>query len=165
MLQGRDSLLHQSIVQEKGYSGRISGGINAGLGNMFDYCGPMLWTADLIHDSDVDPETILSVVDGHIGKLVNEPVDKETLDRVMIKMRSGFYNTVGSYYKVGLIDLLACFSLFDDRPELVNTVEEEFKKVTPDLIQETAKQYLRPENRTVLTVIPGAEGDGKGGEV
>ena len=42
MVQGQDSRLYQALVQQKGYTGNVSGGINIGLGNMFDYNGPML---------------------------------------------------------------------------------------------------------------------------
>jgi predicted Zn-dependent peptidase len=35
-------------------------------------------------------------------------------------------------------------------------LEDEFKKVTPALIKKTAKEYLRPENRTILIIDPKA---------
>ena len=38
--------------------------------------------------------------------------------------------------------------------EAVNRIESEFAKVTPELIQRTAQEYLRPTNRTVLTIVP-----------
>jgi zinc protease len=40
----------------------------------------------------------------------------------------------------------------------VNRLEAEFAKVTPELIQRTAQEYLRPTNRTVLTVLAGKKG-------
>ena len=52
----------------------------------------------------------------------------------------------------GLADLLARFALFDDNPARINTLVSEFEKVTPQLIQKTAQDYLGPENRTVLVV-------------
>jgi predicted Zn-dependent peptidase len=54
LLQGNDSKLYQALVQKKGYTSTVSGGINY-LGNMFNYKGPMLWMGDLIHDSTVPP--------------------------------------------------------------------------------------------------------------
>ena len=35
-------------------------------------------------------------------------------------------------------------------------LEGEFAKVTPELIQRTAQEYLRPTARTVVTVVPGS---------
>src|SRR5437763_5335345 len=43
LLEGDDSLLHQELVQKRGMTGTVEGGINL-LGNMYDYNGPMLWT-------------------------------------------------------------------------------------------------------------------------
>ena len=40
---------------------------------------------------------------------------------------------------------------------MINRVEEQFRKVTPDLIQKTAQKYLAPSNRTVLVIEPKAE--------
>ena len=54
------------------------------------------------------------------------------------------------------MDLLASFALFDDNPARVNSLVAEYEKVTPALIQKTAQEYLRPENRTVLLIQPGA---------
>jgi zinc protease len=48
--------------------------------------------------------------------------------------------------------MLASFALFDDNPARINTLVSEFDKVTPALIQKTAQEYLRPENRTVLVL-------------
>ncbi|HEX7046663.1 MAG TPA: pitrilysin family protein [Gammaproteobacteria bacterium] len=152
LLQGDDALLVQKLVQEKGYTAEVSGGINL-LGNMFNYNGPMLWTASLIHDADVDPEAIMTATNEVIEKLRTEPVDQETLDRALVKMRSSLYDTLGGFYGFGRADLLAAFALFDDNPARINELEAEFREVTPALIQKTAQEYLRPTNRTVLKLV------------
>ncbi len=156
LLQGDDSRLYQELVQKRGLTGGVSGGINAALGNMFNYNGPMLWMADLIYDSSTSADTILSVIDQTIDSLQNNSVGQETLDLAMVKMRSSLYNEIGGLYGFGKADLLASFALFDDNPEAINQLEENFKKVTPELIQQTAQNYLRPTNRTVLIVDPQA---------
>ena len=55
---------------------------------------------------------------------------------------------------IGKINLLACFALFDNNPARINTIESEFKKVTPELIRQTAQKYLSPNNRTILIIEP-----------
>ena len=50
--------------------------------------------------------------------------------------------------------MLASFALFDDDPARVNTLDEKFRQVTPELILKTAKEYLRPGNRTVIELQP-----------
>ena len=53
-------------------------------------------------------------------------------------------------------DLLAAFALFDNDPAKINTLEDGFAAVTPDQIMKTAAEWLRPTNRTIYTVVPGA---------
>ena len=156
LLQGNDSKLFQSIVQEKGYAGEIGGGINALLGDMYDYNGPMLWSASLIHDASISPDSIISAIDQQISSIQSQPVDPATMNRALIKLRSSFYDNVGSYWGFGRANMLACYALFNDNPALINSLEDQFRKVTPELVQKTAQEYLRTTNRTILTIIPKA---------
>lgn len=150
LVQGEDSLLYQELIKNKNYGSGISGGINGYLGNMFNYNGPMLFSVDLIHDPQFTAQEILAAVDKVIEKVQKEPVDQKAIDRSIVKMRSGFYDTLTQFGGVGRADLLACFALFDDRPQKINEIEDNFRKVTPALIQKTAKEYLRKTNRTVV---------------
>ncbi|WP_239022971.1 M16 family metallopeptidase [Pontibacter mangrovi] len=156
LLEGDDSRLYQALVQDKGYTGSVSGGINY-LGNMFNYNGPMLWMGDLVYDKTVSADSILSVIDGEIEKLRQNGVSQEQLDLAMVKMRSSLYDQVSQMYGFGKADLLATFALFDNDPERINRLEEEFSKVTPALMQQTVEKYLRPTNRTILIINPQAQ--------
>lgn len=155
LLQGDDSKLHQELVQDRGLTGNVSGGINM-LGNMFNYNGPMLWMANLTYDKETAADTVLAAIDKTIHSLQHEPVSQDLLELATIKMRSNLYDNISSMYGFGRADLLASFALFDDNPEKINEIESEFKKVTPELIQHTAREYLRPTNRTTLIVDPQA---------
>jgi len=53
-----------------------------------------------------------------------------------------------------LMHLLACFSLFDGEPQLVNTILDGFLQVTPEQVQAAAKKYLRKENRSIVFRAP-----------
>lgn len=152
LLQGQDSKLSTKLVQEKGYTGNVSGGINY-LGNMFNYNGPMLWMADLIYDQSVSADSIVAVFDESISELSG--VTREDTELAIIKFRSSFYNIIGGN-GVGRADLLAVFALFDDDPSRINKLEDGFRKITPDLIRKTAAEYLRPQNRSILIVDPKA---------
>jgi zinc protease len=155
LLQGEDSLLHQELVKKRGLSANVPGGINL-LGHMFNYNGPMLWMGYLFHDNGKTPDEILAAVDTVIEGVQTKPVDKATLDRALVKLRSGFYDALTQFNGFGRADLLASLALFDDKPERINTLEAEFRKVTPELLQKTAREYLRKTNRTVLTIEPAA---------
>jgi zinc protease len=153
LVQGNDSLLYQELVQKRGLTAQVNGGINY-LGNMFDYDGPMLWMADLTYDPTTTPDTILQAVDTVMEPLRSKSVDAEMLNRARVKLRSNLYDTMNQFSGFGLADLLASFALFDDDPARVNTLEGQFSKVTPELIQKTAQEYLWPTNRTVLVDQP-----------
>ncbi len=155
LIEGDDSLLHQELVQKRGFTGGVEGGINL-LGNPYDYQGPMLFIADLMYDPSTKPDDILSAIDGVIEPLRAKPVDQKTLDRAMVKARSDLYDNFGQQGGFGLVDILASFALFDDNPGRVNTLVPQLEKVTPELLQKTAQEYLRPTNRTVLKVEPKA---------
>ena len=157
LIQGQDSRLYQALVQERGYSGSVDGGINSGLGNMFNYNGPMLWDGSLFYDNNVSADSIIAVVDREIKKLETQGINQEMLDLAMVKMRSSLYDQISQLYGFGKADLLASFALFDNDPSRINKLESEFKKVTPALMQKTIREYLRPTNRTILTVNPQAK--------
>jgi zinc protease len=151
LVQGDDSLLHEELVKRRAFTGEVEGGINE-LGNMFNYNGPMLWMASLIHDNSAKPDDIVSAIESVIERLQTKPVDQATLDRALIKLRSNLYDQLGTLNGFGQADLLASFALFDDNPARINDLEAQFRKVTPQLIQKTAQEYLRSTNRTVLVV-------------
>jgi zinc protease len=153
--QGQDSKLYQALVQQKGYTSAVGAGINIGLGNMFDYNGPMLWTSNLIHDASVPADSIISQYDLAVADIANNTTP-EDLQLAIVKMRSGLYDAMGGTFGIGKVNLLACFALFDDDPARINTLETDFKKVTPELIKKTAQKYLTPANRTILTIEPKA---------
>ncbi|HTE34573.1 MAG TPA: pitrilysin family protein [Chryseolinea sp.] len=152
LLQGQDSKLVDKLVQKKGYTGNVNGGINY-LGNMYNYNGPMVWMADLVYDAAVPADSIIKVFDEAIGELSN--VSKEDTDLAIVKLRSAFYGTIGGN-GVGRADLLASFALFDDDPSRINNIEDEFRKITPEIIKKTAEEYLRATNRSIMIVDPKA---------
>ena len=156
LLQGKDSRLYQALVQSKGYTDDVNGGINADLGNLFDINGPAFFQATLFHDKATPVDAIIAAFDAEIEKLRAAPLDQATLDLARVKARSWLYGQMEDFFGFGKANLLASFALFDDDPGRINTLETEFAKVTPELIQKTAQEYLRKGNRTILTV-PGKE--------
>ena len=153
LASGKDSWLYQDLVQTRGVTGSVSSSMNL-LGSMFDIDGPTLYMAWLFHDKDKSADDIVKALDEQIVKLQSAPVDTETLNRARVKMRSALYDEIEGFFGFGRANLLASFALFDDDPNKINRIESEFAKVTPALIQKTAQEYLRPTNRTILTIVP-----------
>ena len=153
LASGKDSWFYQDLVQKRGLTADVNSSVNA-LGNMFNIAGPTLWTTWLFHDKDKSADEILAALDADIEKLRTQRVDQATIDRARVKMRSTMFDEIEGLFGFGKADLLASFALFDDDPNHINRIESDFNAVTPELIQKTAQEYLRPTNRTILTVVP-----------
>jgi predicted Zn-dependent peptidase len=159
LVQGEDSMLYQELVKNKNYASGIGGGINSGLGNMFNYNGPMLFDVNLIYDDKFQSQEVLASIDKVIAEVQAKPVSQDVVDRALVKLRSGLYDTMTQFGGFGRADLLASYALFDDKPDNINQIEANFKKVTPALIQKTAQDYLRKTNRTIVMIKPGKGAD------
>jgi predicted Zn-dependent peptidase len=151
LVQGRDSALHRKLVLEKGLTGEVEGGVNL-LGNPWNYQGPMLGIVNLVHDEQHGPDEILAAIDEAIAPFLGAPVEAEALARAKVKARAAFYDELEKQSGFGLADLLASHALFDDDPGNVNRIEPALEAVTPELVLATAREWLRPTNRTVLVV-------------
>lgn len=156
VLGGGDARLRQQLINQQGVAEAINGGINL-LGTPFNYNGPMLWSIDVMHDESVDSQAVLDQIDLAIDALRTVPVTSDDLDRTRMKLMTSFYGQLDYSTRFGLADLLASFALFDDDPSRVNNITAGFEQVTPELILSTAREYLRPTNRTVLQLVPGVD--------
>ena len=154
LVQGQDSRLYQKLVRDTAITSGVQGGMNIGLGNMYNYRGPMLWTVALIHDPSKSQAQITAAVDDVINDVRTHPVSADELERARTKIRSSLYNLADPSTRFGLIDLLAVGAMWENDPRWVNHLEAGFDKVTPALILATAKEYLRPANRSILLREP-----------
>lgn len=152
LIQGDNALLQKKLVDELGYTSNVGGGINY-LGTMFNYNGPMHMMFDLTYDNETSGEQVLTAIDEVMAGL-QKGITQEMLDNALVKMRSQLYSNLGSSYGLGRADLLATFALFDDNPGRINDLESEFRKITPEIMTRTVKEYLRKTNRTILTLNP-----------
>ena len=157
LLQGDDSALHQELVNRRGVTGDVGGGMNF-LGNMYNAQTPLLWTASMIHDAAYDTEAVLEAFDTALEPLRAAPMGADAFERAMTKARSSYYESLTStvYPGFGRADLLAAFTLIDGDPGLINGVDERYAAITPELVHEVARDYLRPDGRAVLSVNPTA---------
>ena len=155
LAQGQDSRLYGKLVRETGIAGSLQAGINIGLGNMFNYNGPMLWTVGFVHDPAKTPDQIKAALDQVIEDVRTRPVPQAELDRARTKLRSQLYTLADPSTRFGLIDMLAVGAMWENDPNWVNSLEAGFNRVTPELVLATAREYLRPTNRTILLFQPG----------
>jgi predicted Zn-dependent peptidase len=156
LVQGDASRLHQKLVQEKGYGPFVGGGINWPLGNIYNYNGPMITTMYMIHGAEHDPATITADLQAIVEDIQENGITDAELERAKTQLLSSLYDTLGDGNRLGLVDLLASFALFEDNPDRINGLSEELDVVTPELIRKVANEYLRTTNRSVIELVPGA---------
>jgi predicted Zn-dependent peptidase len=163
LVQGQDSRLFEELVRKRNLTGGVQGGINIGLGNMYNYNGPMLWTVAFVHDASKSREEITAALDSVIEGVRTSPVTAGELERARTKIRSNLYNLADPSTRFGLVDLLAVGAMWENDPNWVNRLEAGFARVTPELILATAREYLRPTNRSILVIEPAGAAAAKTG--
>jgi predicted Zn-dependent peptidase len=114
----------------------------------------------LIHDPGKSHEEITAAIDAVIEDIRANPVSAAELARARTKIRSSLYNIADPATRFGLIDLLAVGAMWENDPKWVNRLEAGFDRVTPELIQATAREYLRPTNRSILVIQPAPQPTG-----
>ena len=153
ILQGDDSSrFYQRLVKGKEISLDWAGGINFELGNEFDYDGPMLMVSRTTYKPGHTGDEILKEVDDVIREMQEHGVTAKELADAKVRFRSNFYDEIESTQ--GRANLLASFALFNDNPARINEVVKQFDAVTAAQVQEVAKKYIVPTNRTAIDRVP-----------
>jgi len=152
---GRAGRIHRELVLEKQIAVEADGGVD----DVFGYNGPSQLTTRILHKPEYTAEQTLAAFDEVLREVKEKGISEEELQQLKVKWRSDYYSTLeggrGGYMpRYGLMHLLACFTLFDNEPQLVNTVLEGFLAVKREEIQAVAKKYLRPENRAIVFRTP-----------
>jgi zinc protease len=152
---GRAGRIHRELVLEKQIAVEADGGVD----DVFGYNGPSQMTTRILHKPEYSAEQTLAAFDEVLREVQEKGISQEELDQLKVKWRSDYYSTLeggrGGYMpRYGLMHLLACFTLFDDEPQLVNSILDGFLAVKRDEIQAVAKKFLRPENRAVVFRTP-----------
>jgi len=152
---GRAGRIHRELILEKQIAVEADGGVD----DVFGYNGPSQMTTRILHKPEYSAEQTLAAFDAVLHEVQEKGISQEELDQLKVKWRSDYFSTLeggrGGYMpRYGLMHLLACFTLFDNEPQLVNTILESFLVVKPDEIQAVAKKYLRAENRAIVFRAP-----------
>jgi zinc protease len=152
LIEGRDSWMHRALVDERNLTEAIYGGLSTRHGSMYTINGPNFWTAFAFYDKSQSPDSLLAVMDRQIALLQEAPVDSVTLARAITKARADFYAELSAGRNEGVVDMLGQLALFGDNPARINYIEDKFRQVTKERVLTTARQYLRPQNRTILVL-------------
>ena len=107
---------------------------------------------EIQHD---DLERRVQTLDDRERSLVQQA---DELKQAKVNFRSSFLENLESGSGFGRADLLAALALYDDDPNRINTILSDLDKVTTAEVQQAAKKYLAPANRTSIDRRPAAGG-------
>jgi zinc protease len=147
---GRAGSMYRDLVLEKQVAVEADGGID----DLFGYNGPTQMVTRILHKPEYSSEKTLAAFDAVIQEIRRSGISEDELEQLKVKWRSDYFSTLeggrGGMPRYGLMHLLACFTLFDDEPQLVNAILDGFLAVKGEEIQEVASKYLRPQNRAIV---------------
>jgi zinc protease len=156
---GRAGKLYRELVLEKQVAVELDGGID----DIFGYNGPTQMVTRILHKPEYSSEQALAAFDEVIREIQDKGITADELAQLKVKWQSDYFSLLesghGGMPRYGLMHLLACFTLFDDEPQLVNTVLDGFLSVKREDIQAAAKKYLRKEKRAIVFRTPVAPAD------
>jgi len=159
LVSDESAKLYQALIKENQIAANVQGGFNYGLGNNFDYNGPMLYTFRVDYRPDLKGADVMKVVDKVINAIQEHGISDEELKQAKVNFRSSFLESLEAGGGFGKADLLAALALYDDEPDRINTILGELEKITAVDVQQAATKWLVPANRTSIDRRP--EGGGK----
>ena len=147
---GRAGRIYRSLVLEKQIAVDTDGSAD-----IFDTNGPTQMVTRIFHKPEFSADDAMAAFDDAIAELQDRQISAEELDAVKVKFTSDYYSSLESGMgahmpRFGLMHYLACFTLFDGDPNLINTALDGFLKVTPGEVQAFAKKYLVRGNRAIV---------------
>ena len=164
---GRAGRIYHQLVLEQQIAVDTSGGIQYPVGDLFDYNGPTLMVSRVLYKPEVSDDQALAAYDAVLEAVREEGIGGDELQQCKVKFRSDYISNLegghGAYIpRYGLMHLLACFTLFDGDPTLVNSILGGFLAVTPEQVREVARKYLDPNRRAMVIRKPVAMSAQKG---
>jgi zinc protease len=155
---GRAGRVHRALVLEKQLAVEADGGVD----DLFGYNGPAQMTTRIFHKPEISGDATLAAFDTVIRDVQEKGIAPDELAQIKVKWRSDYFATLeggrgGHMPKFGLMHLLACFTLFDGQPQLVNSILDGFLAVTTEQIQAAARKFLLPQNRAIVFRKPAAK--------
>jgi zinc protease len=147
---GRAGKLYRELVLEKQIAVELDGGIE----DIFGYNGPTQLVTRILHKPEYTSDATLAAFDSVIRETQDTGVSEDELAQLKVKWQSDYYSLLeaghGGMPRYGLMHLLACFTLFDGEPQLVNSILDGFLTVTRAEIKSAAEKYLRTKKRAIV---------------
>jgi zinc protease len=152
---GRAGRIYRKLVLEQQLAVEAAGET----GDLFDYNGPVQVATRIIYRPEVNEDQILSAYDTIIEDVRKNGIGADELNEVRVKYKSDYYSSLegghgSGFPRYGLMHYLACFTLFDKDPKLVNTMLDGFDSVTAAQVKAVAEEYFAPSQRSIVFRLP-----------
>jgi zinc protease len=151
---GRAGRFYRELVLEKQIAVEADGGIE----DIFGYNGPTQMVTRILHKPEFSSDATIAAFDAVIEEVRQQGIREDELAQLKIKWQSDYYSLLeaghGGMPRYGLMHLLACFTLFDDDPQLVNSILDGFLTVSANEVKNVAQKYLTRQNRAVVFRTP-----------
>jgi len=156
---GESSRFHQRLV--KGRQSVIQYEANLGwpFAGPADYKDPGRYAVFLLHKPAFRSEQIVKQVEEEIRAVARAGLRRRELARARAFLRSNRVRQLQSSRTRAAA--LGQYELLDGNPDYVNTELDLFLAATPDEIQQAAREWLAPERRSVLEIVPGKKQEGR----
>jgi zinc protease len=115
-----------------------------------DYKPAGLYAMNMLYVPNLDAKEIVSQVQGEIGKIQQEGVSAEELNRARNLFRASRVRSMQT--SLSRAQFLARYAVLDNDPDMINTEMERFLAVTPEQVKDVARRYLTPEKQNVLAI-------------
>jgi zinc protease len=144
---GRSSRFYENIVRQK----QLSSGVMASAG---ETRGPGLFRIGGLVMPGRSVADLEQAIYAEVERLKTGPIESWEIDKARNIARRGFVSAFGSSLSRAIT--LSQYAVFYNDPNLINTRWQRLSSITAADVQRVAKQYLTPENRTVVITNPKA---------
>ncbi len=145
LASGRSSRLYDTIVRQKQLSQGVSASAGQNRGPSLFRVGGMVMPGKSVADLE-------KAIYDEIEKVKAGPIDPWEIEKTRNVALRNFVGTMTSSLSRALS--LSQYAVFYNDPGLVNTRYQRLSSITAADVQRVAKQYLTPENRTVVITNP-----------
>ncbi|MEW6472601.1 MAG: pitrilysin family protein [Actinomycetota bacterium] len=153
LADGTASRLYQRLVKRDQLATHV-GGLLGTFGDPFDMRDPTMLQLLAYHPAgDIDP--ILAALDDEVAAVSGGGATEEEVDRVVTTMTAQTIRRLDDIMNRALA--AAALEQQRNQAELLSELPAVLAAVTPDDITRVAGQWLQPNTRAVLEVVPGGE--------
>jgi zinc protease len=142
-ISNKTSRLYQALV-EKEYAVAVSGGLQATI-------DPFLYTVNLVLHPQRTPEETLAAFDEQVEVICAAPLPEQDLARALKQAKAlfayGSESITNQAFWLGFAEMFASYDWF-------LSYLDRLAAVTPEQVMETARKYLRRQNRVVGVYLP-----------